>query len=352
MSSHTVWRAAKEVREGAEVTTRVRALGGGDRPATEKQPGLGSALEELISPATRGDPMSPLRWTSKSTYKLAAELTAMGFSVSAELVRRLLHQLGYSLQALSKQREGAQHEDRDGQFRYVAARTAEFATADEPVISVDTKKKELVGDFTNGGKEWQPQGQPEEVRVHDFEDKLLGKAVPYGVYDLFNNEGWVSVGDNADTAEFAVSAIRAWWAEMGRARFPNAGRLLISADAGGSNGHRVRAWKYHLSQLADDTGLEITVCHFPPGTSKWNQIEHRMFSYISMNWRGRALESIRTIVELISATTTRTGLTIHARHDPNVYERGVKVTDEQMTAINLERHEWHGDWNYTIKPSK
>jgi hypothetical protein len=351
MSSHTVWKGSSEVRAGVEVSDRVRAVGGGDLPAVVKQPGLLDALDRLVDPETRGDPMTLLRWTSKSTYKLADELTRMGFQASAELVRRLLrNELGYSLQALAKQREGTQSPDRDGQFRYIGAQASEFAAVDEPVISVDTKKKELVGAYKNGGTEWQPKKQPEEVEVHDFPKPGIGKAVPYGVYDLMNDEGWVSVGDSSDTAEFAVSSIRSWWLEMGKARYPDARRLLITADAGGSNGYRVRAWKYHLSRFAQETGLQVTVGHFPPGTSKWNKIEHRMFSFISMNWRGRPLESIRTIIELISGTATESGLTIQARYDPNVYERGLKISDEQMAAVNLVKHGWHGDWNYTILP--
>ena len=262
--------------------------------------------------------------------------------------------MGYSLQAQSKQTEGRQHPDRDGQFGYLNDVAGRLVADDQPVISVDTKKKELIGDYANRGREWQPSGEPTRVKVHDFKDPGLGefaKAVPYGVYDVANDEGWVSVGDVADTAEFAVSSIRRWWNQMGRARFPDATELLITADAGGSNGYRVRAWKFHLARLAAETGLEITVCHYPPGTSKWNKIEHRLFSFISMNWRGRPLTSIRTIVELIAATTTKTGLTVQAAYDPSWYPTGVKITDAQLAAIPLTRHDWHGDWNYTIHPT-
>jgi len=351
MSSHTVWKAAGEVRRGVEPSGRVRAAGAGAKPAIDKQPGLLEALDGLVHPDTRGNPMSPLRWTLKSTYELARELAAKGFKVSAELVRRLLHQMGYSLQAPAKQNEGAAHPDRDGQFRYLNDLVAERLAAGEPVISVDTKKKELIGSYSNGGREWQPAGEPERVNVHDFADRALGenaKAIPYGIYDIGNDEGWVSVGDVADTAEFAVEAIRRWWNTTGRTRFPDATTLLITADAGGSNGYRVRAWKWHLAKLAAETGLEITVCHYPPGTSKWNKIEHRLFSFISMNWRGRPLTSIRTIIELIAATTTTTGLTVQATYDPNWYPTGVKIPDTEYKTIPIDAHDWHGEWNYTI----
>lgn len=354
ISTSTMSKAVREVRAGIEPSDRQRAAGGGDRPAIDKQPGLAEALDELVHPDTRGNPMSPLRWTLKSTYELARELTAQGYRVSAELVRRLLHQMGYSLQATAKQNEGAQHPDRDAQFRYLNATAAQRLGAGEPVISVDTKKKELIGGYANGGREWHPGGEPTRVDVHDFADRALGefaKAIPYGVYDVGSNEGWVNVGDSADTAEFAVESIRRWWDTLGRARFPDATRLLITADAGGSNGYRPRAWKWFLAALAAETGLEITVLHYPPGTSKWNKIEHRLFSFISMNWRGRPLTDIRTIVELIAATTTETGLTVQAAYDPNWYERGIKITDHQMDQIPLHPHDWHGEWNYTITPT-
>ena len=350
MSSHTVWKGSSEIRSGAEVSDWVRAEGGGDKSALVKQPGLLGAFRRLVDPESRGDPMNPLRWTSKSAAKIAGELQGEGFAVSAELVRRLLHREGYSLQAVSKQLEGMQHEDRDAQFKFINNRAADFVESLDPVVSVDTKKKELVGAYANGGVEWHPAKEPEEVNVHDFRGPTITKAVPYGVYDLFNNEGWVSVGDSSDTAEFAVSSIRSWWHELGQSRFPDARRLLITADGGGSNGSRLKGWKYHLSQFASETGLEIYVCHFPPGTSKWNKIEHRMFSYISKNWRGRPLESIRTIVDLISNTTTETGLTIKAQYDPAFYENGIKFTTEQMAAVKLVRDTWHGEWNYKILP--
>jgi transposase len=351
LSRNTVIKAQAEVEAGIEPSDRVRAPGAGDKRAIDKQPGLLLALDELVHPESRGTPMSPLRWTLKSTYELARELTAQGFRVSAELVRRLLHDMGYSLQAPAKQNEGASHPDRDGQFRHINAQAAERIDAGEPVISVDTKKKELIGNYANGGREWQPQGEPERVNVHDFADRTLGehtKAIPYGVYDLGNDEGWVSVGDVADTAEFAVESIRRWWNTLGRIRFPDATRLMITADAGGSNGYRVRAWKWHLARLAAETGLEITVCHYPPGTSKWNKIEHRLFSFISMNWRGKPLTDIRTIVELIAATTTQTGLTVQAIHDPNWYPTGEKISDKDYATIPLHPHQWHGEWNYDL----
>jgi hypothetical protein len=351
MSRNTVIKAQAEVTAGIEPSARLRAPGGGDKPLIDKQPGLLTALDELVHPQTRGNPMSLLRWTSKSSTKLAGELVGRGFDVSSRTVLRLLHHLGYSLQANAKVTEGAQHPDRDGQFRYLNDLAQGFIDDDQPVISVDTKKKELIGDYANGGVEWAPGGEPERVQVHDFADRALGehaKAIPYGIYDLANDEGWVSVGDVADTAEFAVESIRRWWHQMGRARFPDATRLLITADAGGSNGYRVRAWKVALARLAAETGLRVTVCHYPPGTSKWNRIEHRMFSFITMNWRGRPLTSLRTIIELISATSTTTGLTIQAGYDPTWYPTGVKITDTQLASVPLEPHDWHGEWNYTI----
>ncbi len=348
MSRNTVIKAAAEVALGMEPSDRLRLAGGGDKPLTDKQPGLLEALDELVHPETRGNPMSLLRWTSKSSTKLADELVRKGFEVSSRTVLRLLHQLGYSLQANAKVSEGRQHADRDAQFRYLNDMASAFVEDGQPVISVDTKKKELIGDYANGGAEWAPAGEPERTQVHDFVDPGLGKAIPYGIYDLANNEGWVSVGDTADTAEFAVESIRRWWNQMGRARFPDADRLMITADAGGSNGYRLRAWKVHLAALAAETGLRITVCHYPPGTSKWNRIEHRMFSFITANWRGRPLVSLRTIIDLISSTTTTTGLTIQAGHDSNWYPTGVHVTDAELDAVPLSPHDWHGDWNYTI----
>jgi transposase len=351
LSSSTVAKAVAEVRSGIEPSDRVRSPGGGDRPASEKQPGLIEALDELVHPETRGTPMSALRWTLKSTYELARDLQSSGFQASAELVRRLLHEMGYSLQAPSKQNEGSSHPDRDGQFAHINALVTTQLAAGEPVISVDAKKKLLIGNYANGGREWQPEKEPVRVADHDFIDRALGefaKAIPYGIYDLGNDEGWVSVGDSADTSEFAVESIRRWWNTLGKQRFPNATTLTIAADGGGSNGYRVRAWKYHLAKLATETSLAITVCHYPPGTSKWNKIEHRLFSFISINWRGRPLTDMRTIIELISATTTKTGLTVQASYDPHWYPTGVKISDAEFDAIPFCRHDWHGEWNYDI----
>jgi transposase len=351
MSRSTVQTGAGEVDAGAEVTSRVRRPGAGRPRLIDKDPHLLLELDDLVSREARGDPMSPLQWTAKSTYQLADALREKGFSVSSTTVGELLHGLGYSLQATSKQKEGAQHVDRDAQFRYINDTAASFLAAGEPVVSVDTKKKELVGEYSNGGREWEPQGEPVRTRVHDFIDPDMGKAIPYGVYDMGANEGWVSVGDDADTAAFAVATIGRWWEQMGKERYPAARKLLVCADAGGSNGYRVRAWKVQLAKLAKETGLEVTVCHFPPGTSKWNKIEHRMFSFITMNWRGRPLVSYRTVVQLIAGTTTKKGLKIKAERDQGRYPKGVKVTDKELAAVPLTRHEFHGDWNYTVHPS-
>jgi hypothetical protein len=351
MSRNTVIKAEREVTEGIEPAGRQRAVGGGDVKSEIKQPGLLEALDELVHPETRGNPMSYVRWTSKSTGKLAAELVRQGFTITDDTVGRILKGLGYSLQAPSKQKEGTAHPDRDAQFLYLNKEVARFMKQGQPVISVDTKKKEIVGEFSNGGAEWHPTGEPTRTKTHDFVDKELGRAVPYGVYDVTNDEGWVSVGDTADTSTFAVEAIRRWWFSMGRSRFPDATRLLITADAGGSNGYRVKLWKIELAKLAQETGLQVTVCHYPPGTSKWNKIEHKMFSFISMNWRGRPLVSYRTIIELISATTTTKGLTIRAEEDMNYYETGTKVTNAELAAVPLSPHKFHGDWNYTIAQS-
>jgi len=351
MSRNTVIKAETEVKAGIEPSSRLRAPGGGDKSLLDTQPGLLAALDELVNPETRGNPMSKLRWTSKSSTKLATELVDQGFEVSSRSVLRLLHRLGYSLQANAKVAEGRQHPDRDAQFHYLNDMATSFIDDNQPVISVDTKKKELLGNYANGGNEWSPEGQPERVDVHDFADRALGdhtKAIPYGIYDVANNEGWVNVGDTADTSEFAVESIRRWWNQMGRDRFPDADRLLITADAGGSNGYRIRAWKVELAKLAEETGLRIMVCHYPPGTSKWNKIEHRMFSFITMNWRGKPLTSLRTVIELISATATTTGLTIKADYDLNWYPKGVKVTDADLAAVPLDPHDFHGEWNYTI----
>ncbi len=351
MSRNTVIKAVGEVEAGIEPSPRQRSIGGGDIKAEDKQPGLIEALDGLVDPQTRGNPMSLLRWTSKSMAKLADELVRQGFTITDDTVGRILKGLGYSLQAPVKEKEGAAHPDRDAQFVYLNELVAGFVGADQPVISVDTKKKELVGEFSNGGREYHRKGQPTRTKTHDFVDKELGRAVPYSVYDIANDEGWVSVGDTADTATFAVETIRRWWNSMGCARFPDATRLLITADAGGSNGNRLRLWKLELARLAAETGLEVTVAHYPPGTSKWNRIEHKMFSFISMNWRGRPLISYRTIIELISATTTNSGLTIRAAQDANTYQTGTKVSDADLAQVPLTRHDFHGDWNYTIAQS-
>lgn len=350
ISRNTVIAGAKELSEGPTLSARVRRPGAGPKRKIDLDPDLLVALNDLVEPESRGDPMSPLRWTLKSTRALAAELTGMGHKVGANLVGDLLRYLGFSLQANAKVTEGAQHADRDAQFRYINDQAAEHLAARQPVISVDCKKKELVGDYANGGREWEPAGNPTRVGVHDFPDPEMGKAIPYGVYDIANNEGWVNVGDDHDTPAFAVASIARWWERMGRSRYPEATRLLITADAGGSNSYRSRAFKTELAKLAATIGLVITVCHMPPGTSKWNKIEHRLFSFISMNWRGRPLTTYRTVVELIAATTTRTGLTVQAALDEGYYPTGVKVTDAQLAAVPLRRHEWHGEWNYTIAP--
>lgn len=329
---------------------RIRSPGGGRKKLTEKDRWLLRDLEALVEPMTRGDPQSPLRWTCKSTTRLAAELNRGGQRVSQRSVCDLLAQLDYSLQSTRKTREGAQHPDRDAQFAHIAKRVAQFLAAGQPVISVDTKKKELIGDFANGGREWRPKGQPEPVRVHDFADDSLGKVVPYGVYDLAANAGWVSVGIDHDTAEFAVESIRRWWREMGARLYPRTRRLLITADCGGSNGHRLRLWKVELQKLANELQLELHVSHFPPGTSKWNKIEHRMFCHITENWRGKPLVSRAVIVNLIGNTKTRTGLTIKAELDESRYPTGIKVSDEELAAVRIKREKFHGDWNYTILP--
>jgi hypothetical protein len=331
---------------------RVRSPGGGRRPLTQSDPGLLDALERLIEPATRGDPMSPLRWTCKSTDKLAEELTRQNHPVSDRTVATLLKQQGYSLQANRKTREGSSHPDRNAQFEYINRQVMAFQKREQPVISVDTKKKELVGEFKNAGEEWQPQGQPEKVNVHDFPDKKLGKAIPYGVYDLACNEGWVSVGIDHDTAEFACASIQRWWNEMGSARFPRAKELLITADGGGSNSSRNRLWKKSLQFLADELGITLKVCHFPPGTSKWNKIEHRLFCFITKNWRGRPLTTYEVIVNLIASTTTKTGLIVRAALDSRQYETGVKVTDEELEHLRLTPAKFHGNWNYSINPAR
>jgi transposase len=329
---------------------RVRRAGAGRKPLTDAQPGLLAALEALVEPTARGDPDSPLRWTCKGVRRLAAELRKQGFRIGRQTVAELLRGLGYSLQASRKTREGSRHPDRNAQFEYIAARVRQFQRRGQPVISVDTKKKELVGDFKNAGREWRPKRRPEEVRVHDFMDKRLGKAIPYGVYDLAANAGWVSVGRDHDTAAFAVEAIRRWWWNMGQPLYPGATALLITADGGGSNSYRNRLWKVALQRLADELGLAISVCHFPPGTSKWNKIEHRLFSQIAVNWRGRPLTSLEVVVQLIGDTRTETGLRVRAELDDNCYPTGTKIPDEELAAVRLRRAKFHGEWNYTVRP--
>jgi len=330
---------------------RIRRIGAGRKPSVADDAELLSALESLVEPVTRGDPESPLRWTCKSLRQLESELITQGYIVSHTSIGSLLKKLGYSLQGNRKTLEGTNHPDRNAQFEYINARTEEAVRTRQPVISVDTKKKELVGQFKNGGKEWRPQGDPEQVNVYDFVDKELGRANPYGVYDLANNAGWVSVGTDHDTASFAVSTIRRWWLVMGKPFYPDAKELIITADGGGSNGSRVRLWKLELQQLSDELGIPIRVSHFPPGTSKWNKIEHRLFSHISMNWRGQPLVSHEVIVNLIAATTTRKGLKVRAELDSKPYPKGIKVTDEEFAALRILRDEFHGEWNYTITPS-
>ena len=347
----TIGRGLAELAGAAELpANRKRRAGGGRKALTATDPALLNDLLALVSPSERGDPMSPLRWTCKGLRRLAAELRAMGHKISHTVVGELLKGQKFSLQANSKTREGASHPDRDAQFAHINARVSRALAEQQPVISVDTKKKELVGDFKNAGREWRPQGDPEEVRVHDFLIKELGRAVPYGIYDLAANAGWVSVGIDHDTAEFAVQTIRNWWHSVGSKRYPNARHLTITADGGGSNGSRVRLWKRELQRLANELGIDINVHHLPPGTSKWNKIEHRLFSFISMNWRAKPLVSYRVIVDLISATTTETGLTVRCDLDTSTYPKGIVVTDQEMSQINMLPDDFHGEWNYTLRP--
>jgi len=351
LSPTTLTRGLRDLDAGDFPKERIRRPGGGRKAAKILDPGLTHALERLVDPLTRGDPESPLRWTCKGTRRLAGELNAQGYHVSHALVAHLLREAGYSLQANRKSREGTAHPDRNAQFEHLNRQVTLQMRKGEPVISVDTKKKELVGDFKNAGREWQPHGQPEDVRVHDFIDRDLGKAIPYGVYDLGRNAGWVSVGITHDTASFAVATIRRWWQHMGKRAYPRAHSLLITADSGGSNGARVRLWKWELQRFANDSGLAIRICHLPPGTSKWNKIEHRLFSFISQNWRGRPLLTHAAIVNLIASTTTQTGLKVRCSLDRRHYPKEVRVTDDQMRSINLMPDAFHGDWNYTIKPN-
>ena len=353
VSPDTVRRGRDELDDPQPLEVgRSRVPGGGRKCAGELDPGLADALDKLVDPETRGDPMTPLRWTSKSLRTLAGQLRAEGHQASASLVQRLLHEAGYSLQANAKTLEGSQHPDRDAQFRHIHDTAARFLSAGDPVVSVDAKKKENVGQFKNGGREYQPKGSPVRVNVHDFPGDAEGKAIPYGVYDIGANTGWVTVGTDHETATFAVNTLRSWWSTIGKSAYPGARCLLITADSGGSNGSRRRAWKTELAALATETGLEISVCHLPPGTSKWNKIEHRLFSQITRNWRGRPLTSHETIINLIGATTTTTGLTVTAQLDTAPYPTGVKVSDWEMKNLPITRDLWHGEWNYTLRPRR
>jgi hypothetical protein len=353
VSRRVIRQGMAELQEPAALGPgRIRRAGGGRKKAVNRDPSLKTDLEKLLESTTRGDPEAPLRWTCKSLRKLTAELQRLHHRVSHQVVADLLHDLGYRLQANRKTKEGASHPDRNAQFEHLNGKVKWSLSHKEPVISVDTKKKELVGDFKNGGRELRPKGDPEKVRVHDFIDKELGRATPYGIFDIGRNSGWVNVGVDHDTAEFAVESIRRWWRSMGQQTYPRAKRLLITADSGGSNGSRLRLWKGELQKLADETGLRIAVCHFPPGTSKWNKIEHRLFSFITQNWRGKPLISLQAIVSLIAATTTATGLRVHSELDTASYESGIKVSDQDIAQVKLRRDKFHGDWNYEIQPRK
>lgn len=352
VSPDTVRRGRSELEDPEPLPVgRSRGPGGGRKRAEELDPELAAALDVLVDPETRGDPMTPLRWTSKSLRTLASELTRLGHDVSATLVQRLLHEAGYSLQANAKTMEGRQHVDRDAQFRHIHDTVKGRVAAGEPVISIDSKKKELVGPFKNAGVQWRPGGSPEHVNVHDFMDHTLGKAIPYGVYDVAANTGWVSVGVDHETAAFAVNTIRSWWTTQGHRTYPTATRLLITADSGGANGSRRRTWKTELAALAAETGLQISVCHLPPGTSKWNKIEHRLFAQITRNWQGTPLVDLETIISLIGATTTTTGLTVTAELDTATYPTGTKISDKHIQSLPLHPDTWHGDWNYTLEPT-
>ena len=353
VSRRRIYAGLEEIRSPRKLEKeRVRKFGGGRKKIVEKQPEIIKALENLVEPYTRGDPETPLRWTSKSTYKLAEELGQQGYAISHTKVSKLLADLNYSLQSNKKSNEGSQHEDRNAQFEWINERVKNFHRKNQPAISVDTKKKENIGNYKNSGREYSRKKKPLKVETYDFPDKQLGKAIPYGVYDLKKNEGWVSVGINHDTAEFAVNAIRRWYEEMGRNVYPKMKSLLITADGGGSNGHRVRLWKRELQKLSNELSIDITVCHYPPGTSKWNKIEHRMFSFITKNWRGKPLIDRQTIVELIGNTKTKSGLKIKAVIDESVYQKGIKITDEEMQSLNIEKSNFHGEWNYKVKFQK
>jgi len=353
LARRTIYRGLADLKDRASgKDDRIRRRGGGRKSRIAEDPTLLADLKLLVEPVTRGDPMRRQLWTSLSLRKLSKDLKGKGHEISYPVVGDCLRQLGYSLQANRKSHEGSGHMDRNAQFEYISKKAGSFLTDHQPVISVDTKKKELVGNFKNAGREWRPKGAPEEVNVHDFIDPKLKRAVPHGVYDINSNTGWVSVGTDHDTAAFAVNAIRRWWKTMGKSRYPKPKGLMVTADGGGSNGYRVRLWKIELQKLADELKFPITVCHLPPGTSKWNKIEHRLFSFISISWRGKPLRSFRTIVQLIAATTTETGLTVRAELDENKYPKGLKVSDAQIAAVNIFLHDFHGEWNYTIAPIK
>lgn len=353
-SKPTIINAIKEIKTNTDIidTKTIRKAGGGRKPIVEKDPELLVDLDNLISPETRGDPMSPLRWCCKSTRNIEKALKDKGHKISYRVIGEILKNMGYSLQSNRKTDEGKQHPDRDEQFHYINDTVKAYIKQGQPVISVDCKKKELIGNYKNIGSEWQPEGNPEKVKVYDFVDKEKGKAAPYGIFDIKNNEGWVNVGISSDTAQFAVNSIRTWWNNMGQESYPNVKQILITADGGGSNGSRNRLWKKELQSYANETGLEVTVCHLPPGTSKWNKIEHRLFSYISMNWRGKPLISIEVIVNLIASTKTKEGLRVKTSIDKRSYQTGIKVTDKEFNEINIEKNEFHGEWNYKIKPKR
>jgi hypothetical protein len=353
LAHSTIRRGIRELDTGdTPPPGRQRRIGAGRKAAEVVDPGVKAALGRLVEPESRGDPQSPLRWTCKSTRHLARELTAQGHPVGSTTVRRLLKEAGYSLQANRKTREGQSHPDHDAQFRYINDRVKAQQRRGQPAISVDTKKKETLGNLKNAGQTWRPKGRPREVDTHDFPDPRKGKAVPYGVYDLRHNEAWVSVGISSDTAEFAVESIRGWWKRLGRRRYRHATRLLITADSGGSNSSRNRLWKFELQKLSEETGLNIEVCHFPPGTSKWNKIEHRLFCHVTRNWQGQPLETFEVVVNLIGSTTTESGLKVHAAIDASTYEKGRKVSDEELAQVNIKPSEFHGEWNYVIRPNR
>ena len=352
LSRSTIIKGMKEITDKRELKDRIRDLGGGRKKEVDKNPGIREELIRLIEPSTRGDPQSPLLWESKSLRKLSSELKEKGYDVSHVLVEKLLHDMKYNLKSNRKMNEGKSHADRNLQFEHINSRAIEFMKESQPVISIDTKKKELIGNFKNNGKEWKPKGEYDEVNIYDFMQFAVGKAVPYGIYDMKLNEGYVNVGIDHDTAEFAVQSIKKWWECMGKKRYPDAKRLMITADGGGSNGSRVKLWKIELQKFATETGLEISVCHFPPGTSKWNKIEHRLFSFITKNWRGKPLVSYEVIVNLIANTRTEKGLRVECSIDLDSYEKGIKISNDEMLKLNIRTDEFHGEWNYTIAPKK